>query len=145
MLELGSVKEYDTPKNLMLNEDSEFFSMVQETGPQNAAFLRAVALGTDERSTVDNDLVRAAKESLASVAVTGAGQVMEGGPLMKSIYAAASALQGGWDNRRSDVWAGELREQAVSLKQWMDKMAELLERVCYVLALWCSERVHNVY
>ena len=121
------MKEYDTPKNLMNDINSEFYSMVQETGPQNAAFLRAVALGLDEASTERCDLVRAAKEHLASA--PGGGQIMEGGPLMKSIYAAANTFQSGWENRRADNWTNELRDQAISLKQWMDKMAELLERV----------------
>jgi hypothetical protein len=127
VLELGRVKEYDTPRNLMSDETSEFFSMVQETGPQNAAFLRAVAMGTDEASTVDGNLVRAAKESLAKV--SGGAQLMEGGPLMRSVYAAASTFQGGWESRRADNWTSELRDQAVSMQQWMTKMSELLEKV----------------
>lgn len=133
---MGTVKEYDTPKNLMCDESSEFYSMVQETGPQNAAFLRAVAMGTDEVSTVDGNLVRAAKESLANVA--GGGQVMEGGVLMQNVYAAATTFQNGWENRRADNWSNELRGQAVSMKQWMDKMSELLERVSHYCILFYS-------
>lgn len=128
VLELGSVKEYDTPKNLMTDVNSEFYGMVQETGPQNAAFLRAVALGTDEvASSVNLDLVRAAKESLANTSV--GAQLMEGGPLMKSVYAAANTFQSGWENRRAENWSSELRDQAVSMKQWIEKMSELLEKV----------------
>lgn len=132
VLELGTVKEYDTPKNLMNDVNSEFYSMVQETGPQNAAFLRAIALGTDDAaSTLNLDLVRAAKESLANV--SGSAQMMEGGPLMKGFYSAASTFQSGWENRRAENWTNELREQAVSMKQWMDKMSELLDKVCVTL------------
>ncbi|KAG0326603.1 hypothetical protein BGZ99_009350 [Dissophora globulifera] len=39
----GQVAEYDTPRNLLSNPDSIFSSMVNETGPQNAAHLRSLA------------------------------------------------------------------------------------------------------
>ncbi|KAF9361387.1 hypothetical protein BGX34_007153 [Mortierella sp. NVP85] len=39
----GQVAEYDTPRNLLSNPDSVFSSMVEETGPQNASHLRALA------------------------------------------------------------------------------------------------------
>ncbi|CAI7794171.1 unnamed protein product, partial [Closterium sp. NIES-53] len=37
--------EYDTPANLVLNENSIFAAMVRSTGPQTAKYLRSVALG----------------------------------------------------------------------------------------------------
>ncbi|KAJ1654449.1 hypothetical protein IWQ61_005620 [Dispira simplex] len=40
----GTVREFDTPHNLLLNENSQFYSMVQETGPVNAALLISTAI-----------------------------------------------------------------------------------------------------
>ncbi|CAI5529742.1 unnamed protein product [Closterium sp. Naga37s-1] len=37
--------EYDTPANLVRNENSVFAAMVRSTGPQTAKYLRTVALG----------------------------------------------------------------------------------------------------
>ncbi|KAG0330663.1 hypothetical protein BG000_011601, partial [Podila horticola] len=39
----GQVEEYDTPCNLLRNPYSTFSSLVNETGDQNAAHLRALA------------------------------------------------------------------------------------------------------
>ena len=62
VLEFGAVKEFDTPRNLMMNSTSEFYSMVQETGEQNATFLKSVALGTAQ--SLDENLAELAKQQL---------------------------------------------------------------------------------
>ncbi|GJJ75953.1 hypothetical protein EMPS_08311 [Entomortierella parvispora] len=43
VMDQGQVAEYDSPRNLLLNPDSVFTSLVNETGPQNAAHLRSLA------------------------------------------------------------------------------------------------------
>ncbi len=87
LLLLGAVKEYDTPKNLMSNKFSEFYSMVQETGPQNAAFLMSVALGDD--MSIDESLVNAAKQKLSK----HNENPVDYGPLMKTYLQAATIMQ----------------------------------------------------
>lgn len=44
VLDKGQIVEFDTPKNL-LNENSIFRSMVDATGPETSAYLRAIAFG----------------------------------------------------------------------------------------------------
>ena len=39
------VLEYDTPEELLSNEESAFSKMLQSTGPANAQYLRSLALG----------------------------------------------------------------------------------------------------
>lgn len=49
------VLEYNTPQELLLEEGSAFYKMVQSTGPANAQYLRALAFGTeDENSGEEN-------------------------------------------------------------------------------------------
>ncbi|KAI1320479.1 hypothetical protein EDD11_000864 [Mortierella claussenii] len=43
VLDHGEIKEFDTPANLLSRPDSVFASMVDETGPVNAALLRSLA------------------------------------------------------------------------------------------------------
>ncbi|KAF9583434.1 hypothetical protein BGW38_009485 [Lunasporangiospora selenospora] len=43
VMEQGQVAEYDTPRSLLLNPDSKFSKMVDETGVANAALLRTLA------------------------------------------------------------------------------------------------------
>jgi len=43
VLDQGQVRECDTPANLLRQEGSLFSNLVNETGKQNAEFLRSVA------------------------------------------------------------------------------------------------------
>jgi len=55
VLDKGSLVEYDSPKNLVMNEKSVFLSMINETGPANAEALKQQALyGIKDASKVAN-------------------------------------------------------------------------------------------
>jgi ABC-type multidrug transport system fused ATPase/permease subunit len=43
VLDHGEIREFDTPANLLSDPNSVFSSMVEETGPTNAALLRSLA------------------------------------------------------------------------------------------------------
>jgi ATP-binding cassette subfamily C (CFTR/MRP) protein 1 len=45
VLDAGAVGEFDSPKNLVLRDDSLFTSMINETGSANARHLKSLALG----------------------------------------------------------------------------------------------------
>ncbi|XP_074364722.1 ABC transporter C family member 1-like [Apium graveolens] len=61
LLDAGQVLECDTPKALLLNEQSSFSKMVESTGPANAQYLRSLVqsvkgeniLGADETKQLD--------------------------------------------------------------------------------------------
>uniref|UniRef100_A0A9I9CQY3 ABC-type xenobiotic transporter n=1 Tax=Cucumis melo TaxID=3656 RepID=A0A9I9CQY3_CUCME len=50
VLDAGQVIEYDSPEELLSNEESTFYRMVQSTGPANAQYLRNLALGKKENN-----------------------------------------------------------------------------------------------
>ena len=127
MLELGAVKEYDTPRNLLLDPTSEFTSMVHETGPQNEATLRNIAI----HNTADkaDELQRLADLAATKLATKATQEQFSLGPLMRMVRDCALAFELGWEERRAPKWENELREQDVSLSQWLQMMNVLRERV----------------
>jgi ABC-type proline/glycine betaine transport system ATPase subunit len=114
VLELGEVKEYDTPARLLANPNSEFTAMVNETGPQNAAFLRSVAFGEVDALHATDTLVEEAKKKIE--AGPKQGSVLHNGPLMTSVDTAAMTMQLGFEERHYPHWERELATQQVSLE-----------------------------
>ena len=51
VLDRGAVKEFDSPAVLLRDPSSAFYSMVQETGEQNAAVLRGMAFEAERLHT----------------------------------------------------------------------------------------------
>jgi ATP-binding cassette subfamily C (CFTR/MRP) protein 1 len=51
VLEAGQVLEFDTPENLLSNEDSAFSKMVQSTGSANAQYLRSIVMARNYNNT----------------------------------------------------------------------------------------------
>jgi septal ring factor EnvC (AmiA/AmiB activator) len=45
VLDKGQLVEFDTPKNLLQNDNSLFARLVDQTGPQTAKYLRDIAFG----------------------------------------------------------------------------------------------------
>ncbi|KAG0299227.1 hypothetical protein BGZ98_010242 [Dissophora globulifera] len=66
VLDHGEIKEFDTPANLLRRPDSVFASMVDETGPANAALLRSLAQAAEEGNTIAvEEVIGATKSSEA--------------------------------------------------------------------------------
>ena len=127
VLELGKALEFDTPKNL-LSRDSEFASMVRDTGPENEASLRATALG-------DPKLLEAQRQASKALCVAAqnkleqANQISNWGPLMTGYREAAGTVRSAWEDHAQPVWAKELESSSVSSNVWMQKMADLLLQI----------------
>ncbi|KAF9430894.1 hypothetical protein BGZ76_000670 [Entomortierella beljakovae] len=63
VLDHGEIKEFDTPANLLSRPDSIFSSMVDETGPANAALLRSLAIAAAEGNSIAVEQVLAASNN----------------------------------------------------------------------------------
>ena len=128
VLELGCVKEFDTPRALLLDEKSEFASMCHDTGPENEASLRAVALGGDiGKLKIEREQV--ARKALQRINSVSSAAHFGMGPLMKGVRDSAAIFKSGWDERHAANWESELEEEGVSLDRWMEKMSMLLRDV----------------
>ena len=105
--------------------------MVDETGPQNAAHLRAIAI--EGKSTIGPDLdalAAVAKQKMIAPSDTLApGQNGRGGILMRAVDQAASTLRAGWEGRRGAEWEHELEEYNVSMQEWLEYMTEQLLKI----------------
>ncbi|XP_011012564.1 PREDICTED: ABC transporter C family member 2-like isoform X4 [Populus euphratica] len=55
LLDSGRVLEYDTPEELLSNEDSAFSKMVQSTGAANAQYLRSLVMGGEQESRLGRE------------------------------------------------------------------------------------------
>uniref|UniRef100_A0A6V7QY80 ABC-type xenobiotic transporter n=1 Tax=Ananas comosus var. bracteatus TaxID=296719 RepID=A0A6V7QY80_ANACO len=58
LLSAGRVLEFDTPENLLLNEESAFSKMVQSTGASNAQYLRSLVFGSEEERSIREEAKR---------------------------------------------------------------------------------------
>jgi hypothetical protein len=99
--------------------------MVEETGAQNAAFLKSIALEGAKIADHTEELAELAKAKL-SAPHSGPGVRLSMGPLMSAIEAAAIAFRKGWEERRDPGLEAELGAHDTSLHDWMEYMTELL-------------------
>uniref|UniRef100_A0A0A0LGU8 ABC transporter domain-containing protein n=1 Tax=Cucumis sativus TaxID=3659 RepID=A0A0A0LGU8_CUCSA len=56
LLEFGQVLEYDTPKQLLSNEESDFSKMVQSTGVANAQYLHKLVFEGQDNIGISKEM-----------------------------------------------------------------------------------------
>ncbi|KAM3300245.1 hypothetical protein ACQJBY_041331 [Aegilops geniculata] len=66
ILSSGKISEFDTPENLVSNEESAFSKMVQSTGPSNAEYLKSLVLGEERLRKEESRLQDIQREWAAS-------------------------------------------------------------------------------
>ena len=126
VLDLGTVREFDSPKEL-LSRDSEFASMVHDTGPENEKSLRATAMG-------DVSALKAQQDEIACLADAAKsrfdnGEQLQWSPLMAKYRDASKIMKSSWEERHSSKWDDQLAASGITTETWLMKMSELLRQV----------------
>lgn len=99
VLEAGQVLEFDTPENLLSNEDSAFSKMVQSTGSANAQYLRSIVMGDPESSEgFENRATEKKRKWNASARWAAAAQFALALSLTSSQQDLQAIAEGGNDN-----------------------------------------------
>lgn len=135
VMDLGKIVEMDTPANLLSNPDSEFSRLVDETGPQQSAYLRRLAMGEESLAPKRAELVRQASSRLTDVvdesgtSEVNSRAVLARGPLQMKVHTAADTMLDAFVNRHGSAWVDELAEFGVSKSVWMANVEELLSKV----------------
>eukprot|EP00753_Platysulcus_tardus_P017931 PLAT6639.1.p1 GENE.PLAT6639.1~~PLAT6639.1.p1 ORF type:complete len:1605 (+),score=860.88 PLAT6639.1:73-4887(+) len=111
VLNFGEVLEYDTPAALLAKPDSAFSSLVDETGPTNAAYLRRAAMG-------EVDVVGELEAKLATQSALTLQHVSRG-PMQLRVEEAADAVMEAILQRHGRSWAAELAAFNVSKPVWL--------------------------
>lgn len=64
VLDKGAIVEFDTPAKLVRNENSAFAALINETGTENSAMLKKMALGEHKEVNVTHRRSMAALQAL---------------------------------------------------------------------------------
>jgi len=132
VLDAGRIAEFDSPKALLSNRESIFYSLVQETGPQSARFLMSVVFGELE---YEKELERAAQEALQNQLVENeetAEQFKEEkqrGTLQEKALNAAKFLEEAIHNLKSEEWKLELQRSGISETEWLAQLRTLIREL----------------
>merc|ERR1711871_32451 len=140
VMEFGSVKEFDTPKNLLLNEESEFSSMVRDTGADSERKLREAALGGHKNNEALDNLsnemqisANKAKLRLSSASTifnfNEDNDTINMGQNMRDVHRAAGRMKSAWINRKSNEWRSEYDTSNIEMNQWLKQMSNMLNDV----------------
>ena len=105
VLDQGVAKEFDSPKALLDNPESQFLAMVNDTGPENAVILKQVATGE-----------LGIKDAIAAAAANAAAQECESGN--KDDEQAESKRSEAVPKRKRQLWK---RVQLLMRKFALDK------------------------
>jgi len=126
VMELGRVREFARPIDLLNDSRSEFSAMVRETGPQNAQFLKSAAAGRVDPLAGDDDLVSNARNKLS----TQRHQVkMSTGPLARTWEQAGEVVLEGFSDRHAGRWVRELEQSGIAPEYWLAHMVEVLSKI----------------
>jgi len=107
VLSFGLVEEFDTPANLLRNPNSHLTSMVNETGPVNAALLRDIAFKKEAGLRVDIGKALGAEGEVGTTGIAaGTGNGTQGqGQLREPSRSQASQVR--WHDPEHDPEAEE--------------------------------------
>nr|AIU41637.1 ABC transporter family protein [Hevea brasiliensis] len=163
LLDSGQVLEYDTPEELLSNEDSAFSKMVQSTGAANAQYLRSLVLGGEGESrfrTRENKQLDGQRKWLASSRWAAAAQfaiavsltsshndlqrleVADEDSILKKTKDAVVTLQGVLEGKHDKVIDESLNQYQISREGWWSALYKMVEGLAMMSRLG-RNRLHQ--
>ncbi|KAJ1414206.1 P-loop containing nucleoside triphosphate hydrolase [Sesbania bispinosa] len=160
LLDGGKVLEYDTPEELLSNEDSAFSKMVQSTGAANAQYLRSLALGGDKSEREGNKHLDGQRKWLASSRWAAAAQfalavsltsshndlqrleVEDENSILKKTKDALITLQGVLERKHDKEIEESLEQRQISPEGWWSSLYKMIEGLAMMSRL-ARNRLHQ--
>jgi ABC-type multidrug transport system fused ATPase/permease subunit len=147
ILSAGQVLEFDSPENLLSNEESAFSKMVQSTGPSNAEYLKSLVFGSvEERSrreeiklqdiqrrwVASNRWAEAAQFALARSLTSSHSDLLaleaaEGNNILRRTKDAVITLQSVLEGKHNTEIDESLNQYQVPADRWWSSLYKVIE------------------
>ncbi|XP_062185916.1 ABC transporter C family member 2-like isoform X2 [Phragmites australis] len=147
ILSAGQVLEFDTPENLLSNEESAFSKMVQSTGPSNAEYLKSLVFGSGEerlrreesklqdiqrRWVASNRWAEAAQFALARSLTSSHSDLLaleaaEGNNILRRTKDAVITLQNVLEGKHNTEIDESLSQYQVPADRWWSSLYKVIE------------------
>ncbi|KAJ4703013.1 ABC transporter C family member 2-like [Melia azedarach] len=165
LLDSGQVLEYDTPEELLSNEESAFSKMVQSTGAANAQYLRSLVLGEGENKLCreENRQLDGERRWLASSRWAAAAQyalavsltsshndlqrleVEDQNSILKRTKDAVVTLQRVLEGKHDREIEESLNQYEVSTEGWWSALYKMIEGLAVMSRLGRNRLHHSDY
>ncbi|KAH7568510.1 hypothetical protein JRO89_XS06G0008700 [Xanthoceras sorbifolium] len=163
LLDSGRVLEYDTPEELLSNEESAFSKMVQSTGAANAQYLRSLVLGGEgenKQGREENKRLDGQRRWLASSRWAAAAQfalavsltssqsdlrrleIEDENSILKKTKDAVTTLQGVLEGKHDKDIEESLNQYEVSTDGWWSALYRMIEGLA-VMSRLSRSRLHQ--
>nr|CAB3488302.1 unnamed protein product [Digitaria exilis] len=147
ILSAGQVLEFDSPENLLSNEESAFSKMVQSTGPSNAEYLKSLVFASGEersrreeiklqdiqrRWVASNRWAEAAQFALARSLTSSHSDLLaleaaEGNNILRRTKDAVITLQSVLEGKHNTEINESLTQYEVPADRWWSSLYKVIE------------------
>ncbi|XWS55359.1 hypothetical protein CRYUN_Cryun10bG0167800 [Craigia yunnanensis] len=163
LLDSGRVLEYDTPEELLSNEESAFSKMVRSTGPANAQYLRSLALGGEgadrlgreenrqldrQRKWLVSSRWAAAAQFALAVSLTSSQndltrlEIEDDSSIFKKTRDAVITLQGVLEGKHDKTIEESLDQYQMSKDGWWSALYKMVEGLA-IMSKLARSRLHQ--
>ncbi|KAI0495107.1 hypothetical protein KFK09_025254 [Dendrobium nobile] len=158
LLHSGKVLEFDTPEDLLSNEESAFSKMVQSTGAANAQYLRSLVSAKSnmeeirrqdgQRKWLASSRWAVAAQLALAVSLTSSHndlkslEVMDENNILKKTKDAVITLQSVLEGKHDDEIDSSLNQYQVSKERWWSSLYKFIEGLAMMSRLARSRLQH---
>lgn len=152
LLDAGQVQEYDSPEELLLNEESAFSKMVQSTGAANAQYLRGLVLegkeGREQTKRLDGQRRKLASSRWTAAAQYALGvslsssyndlqglEIEDENSILRKTKDAVITLQGVLEGKHDKEIEDSLNHQQISRDGWWSSLYKMVEGLAMISRL----------